>query len=273
MAEKKKASTALATVASDETLAILADSFPVEANPNRILLPRLGMISQDKMEGKGKSMKVVAEAGTFFIEKQTDEEDEDGKKIWDRTELGNSIEGIILYQRKQLKMYDAKTEQFTSSPIYDEDNEVVPLWCNRAEIARGTPTELMAEYQYTADDGKIKSKLEVNRILYVQYEGEVYQMNLRGSSMYSYLTYARKILPPSVITGFSSEAKEKGSIEWNQMTFTPIRKLSEKEAQEIGAKVVEIKGIVQSEKAQYRPALDVEVIKSHSQAEKDFKNF
>ena len=198
-------------------------------------------------------MKVVTEAGTFFTEKQSEEIDEEtGKKTWDREEHGDSIEGIILFQRKQLKMYNSDTEEYTSSPVYDNEDEVLRLFCDKKEVAKGTPKELKALYEYEdKDSGKVKSKLEDNRILYVQLEGEVYQMNLRGSSMYSFLTYARKILPPSVITRFSSEAKEKGQIAWNQMTFTPVRKLSQKEAEEIVTKVQEIKAAVTAEKAQF----------------------
>lgn len=253
MSEKTKA---VANVANEETLALLQDSYPVEQGPSRISLPRLGLVSQDKTEGKGKSLHVVSEAGTFFTEKQTEEEDADGKKIWEKTEIGTTIEGIILYQRKQLKMYDQATEEFTSSPIYDNDDEVVPLWCNKAEVAKGTPAELKAKYQYVDDSGKTKSKLEDNRILYVLYDGEIYQMNLRGSSMYSFLTYARKTLPPSVITTFSSEAKEKGSIAWNQMTFAATRKLNQTEAEEVLAKVQEIKTAIRLEKSQYQTTED-----------------
>lgn len=273
-------STAVAKEVNEETLALLADSYPVEQGMNRILLPRLGLVSQDKTEevrnpktGK-KEIKVITEAGTFYIEHQTDEVDENGKKVWNREELGGSLEGIILFQRKQLKMYDEKTELYTSSPIYDRDDEVLPLFCDKSEVARGTPAELKAGYQFTDDNGKQKSKLEDNRILYVEYNGEVFQMNLRGSSMYSFLTYARKTLPNAVVTEFSSEAKEKGTINWNQMTFTPKRKLTQKEAEVVVEKCQEIKGAINAEKAQYASnTIDVEVIKNREQAEKDFKNF
>lgn len=261
----------LANVASEETLQALQESYPVEQGGQRIMLPRLGMVSQDVVEGKGKAMKVVTEAGTFFIEKQTDEEDEDGKKIWERTEIGTEIEGIILFQRKQLRMFDEKTEEYTSSPVYDKDDEIVPIFCNKQEVGRGTPKELQAQFEYTdKNSGKVRSKLEVNRILYVEYEGEIYQMNLRGSSMYSFLGYSRKVLPPSVITTFNSEPKEKGSIAWNQMTFNVKRKLSDKEAQEILHKVSEIKRAVQFEKDQYS-AVTVEVIEARKKVDEEYE--
>lgn len=247
----KENSKALSTEVNETTMAALQESYPVEQGANRITLPRLGMVSQDKVEGKGKSMKVTVEAGTFFIEKPTDEEDEDGKKIWSHDEIGTMIEGVILFQRKQLRYYDEKTELFTSSPVYDSDDEVLPLFCNKAEVARGTPKELKEKYQYTDKEGKVRSKLEDNRILYVEYKGEVYSLNLRGSSMFAFFTYAKKTLPPSVITQFSSEPREKGSIAWNQMTFTPKRKLTQEEADAILAKVKEIRMAVQMERSQF----------------------
>lgn len=241
----------VSTVVSQEVIDSLRESYPVEAGYNKIILPRLGLISQDKTEGKGKSMKVIAEAGMFFMENQTDEKDEDGKAIWDRKEIGTEVEGIILFQRKQLKLYDEATEKYTSSPVYDNEEEVLPLFCDKKEVARGTPADLKEKYKYTDKTGKTKSALEDNRILYVLIEDKVYQMNLRGSSMYSFLTYSRKVLPPAVVTRLSSEAKEKGEIEWNCMTFTKFRDINSEEGADVVAKVNEIKFAVQAEKAQY----------------------
>lgn len=245
---------------SEETLAMLRQEYPTEVGFNRTLLPRFGLISQDVIEGKGKNIKVVAEAGTFYVEKQGDEEEEievDGKKVtrkkWNREELGTEAEGIVVYQRKQLKYYDESTEKYTSSPVYDTEDEVIPLFLDKKEIARGTPTELKAKYPGTNAAGKAVSLLEENRILYVLLgeESEIFQLNLRGSSMYSFLTYARKTLVPSVLTKFNSEAKEKGSIEWNMMTFEQVRPLTQVEAEQVLEKVGEIKNGITSEKAFY----------------------
>src|SRR3990167_1616754 len=95
----------LSTVVTEQALEQLRQSYPVELSYTKILLPRLGMYSQDVMEGKGKVAKVVSEAGEFYTDRQTDEEDKEGKKIWEKTELGKEIEGIILYQRKQFRFY------------------------------------------------------------------------------------------------------------------------------------------------------------------------
>lgn len=248
------------TVASKELLAQLQESYPVEQGYNKISLPRISMLSQDKTEGKGKTMKVVAEAGTFYIEEPTDEKDENDKTIWNKEEIGTSFKGIILYSRKQLKMYDEATEKFTSSSIYDSEDELVKLWSDKKEVAKGTPTELKNMYLYE-ENGKKKSSLEENRILYVLKDGKIYQLNLRGSSMYSFLTYARKVLPPGVVTEFNSEAREKGQTNWNMMTFTKVRDINEEEGQDVLAKVNDIRFAIQAEKSQYNKVEDeLEVI-------------
>ncbi len=242
----------LATTADAETLAALRESFPMETGFQRIKLPRIGLVSQDKTEGKGKQMKVTAEAGTFYIEKETDEINaETGRKVWSHDEIGTEFEGIILYQRKQLRFFDENTEMYTSSPVYDNYDEIIPLFSNKSEIARGTPAELKAGYKFINKEGKERSKLEDNRILYVLYEDDLYQLNLRGSSMYAFMTYSRTVLPNSVLTHFSSEAKEKGSIEWNQMTFKAKRSLDATEATSVLNRAKEILLAIKLEKGQY----------------------
>lgn len=243
-------SKAVATQASEESLAALRNEFPQEPGFTRVMLPRITFKSQDVTEGKGKAMKVVLEAGTFIEERETEDFDEEtGKKIWEKTELGKEIEGVIIFPRKQLKYFDESTEEFTSSPVYDTDDEIVPLFCNKVEIAKATPAMLKESYKYTDKDGKVKSKLEENRILYILRDGELFQLNLRGSSMYSFLAYARKTLAPSVVTKMNSESKEKGTIAWNQMTFIPARNLDQAEITDVLAKINEIKRGIADEKA------------------------
>jgi hypothetical protein len=71
--------------------------------------------------------------------------------------------------------------------------------------------------------------------------------------MYSYMTYARKVRPavPAVMTHFSSEAKENGSVSWNQMEFVVAHPLSNKEADIVLEKQQEIKDAISQEKAFY----------------------
>lgn len=245
---------ALAKAPSNEALQTLQNEFPVDPGFDRALFPRLSFKAQDVTEGKGKKMKVVTEAGTFFTERQSDEVNKDGKKEWDKEELGKEVEGIIVFQRKQLRMYDEATEEYTSSPIFDAVDEIIPLFCGKTEVHRGTPEELKKHYEYKDKNGKTRSKLEENRILYVMLDdvdSELYQLNLRGSSMYSFLGFARKNLVPSLLVTMNSEEKEKGSIEWNQMTFEPKRALDGKEVETVIAKVAEIKEGIVAEKSYY----------------------
>ncbi len=142
-----------------------------------------------------------------------------------------------------MSYYDGDTQLYTSSPIYDTDDEIIPLFSNKKEVDRGTPAELKGREDYAFEkDGKKKSKLEDNKILYVLYNDDIYQLNLRGTSMYAFMTYAKKTLPPSVVTSFGSEPKEKGSIEWNQMTFNNVRDLDTTEVDMVLSKIQEIKG-------------------------------
>lgn len=247
----------LQTTIDNNVLEQLRNSQPVEDRFTRMQIPRLGMFSQDKLEDSvdtetGKKKKdIVNEAGVFFLEKETEELDEDGKKIWTKEEIGKSIDVTIIYNRKQLKMYDAKNNIFTSSPIYDDNNEIITLFANKEKVATGTPDELKKKYEFKGEDGKIKSSLKDNRILYVIYNGELHQLNIGGSSMYSFLEYARKVSPAisAVETTLNSESKVNGSIAWNQMTFKKLRDLSNEEALSALDLVNQIKDAVSAEKA------------------------
>lgn len=247
---KKVEKNEVATVADQEILKELAESFPTEPSALKIFLPRIEFVSQDKTEGKGKAMKVVTEAGTFIKNIQTEEVDEDGKKIWEKEEIGTVMEGIILFQRKQLRLYDESTQLYTSSPIYDTDDEVLPLFCDKKEIKRDTPANLKKQYEYV-EDGKTKSKLEDNKILYVIFNGELFQLTLRGSSMWSFSSYASKNRVSTVLTQFSSEAMKKGSNEWNKMTFKPLRELNAEESMDAVVRVRQLKNAIAMEKQQY----------------------
>lgn len=276
MATTKKKETGVATVASDAALAALRQEFPTEPSFNRVLLPRLGLVTQDITEEsrdpktKKKVVNIVTEAGTFYTEHQSEEVNpETQQKEWEREELGTETEGIILFQRKQLKFYDG--EKYTSSPVYDSDDEVLPLFKDKVEVDRGTPAELKSRdiYQGKSAKGKDVSKLEDNRVLYVLKDGEIYQLNLRGTSMYAYMQYGRKVTPNTVVTAFNSEPKENGATQWNQMTFTVVRPVNGEEAPDIIAKIQEIKQGIAQEKGFYSSQKSAE----DRQADEDLRKF
>lgn len=251
MSDKK--TTELATELTAAELAAFASQFPQEAGVSRMMLPRLTFKSQDVMEGKGKKKVVVVEAGTFFTEHPTDEKNEEGKPVWEKKELGLEIEGLIVYRRKQLRFFDEPNDVFYSTPIFDDANDVIPLFCGKNKVATGTPAELKKSFEYTTEDGKTRSKLEDNIILYVVYNDELYQMSLRGSSMYSFLDFARKVAlgPAAHLVHFTSEAQEKGSIEWNQMKFTAVRTITRNEKEVMQAHVDAINHAIETERAFY----------------------
>lgn len=230
-----KKSTEVAVAASQEDIAAVAGSFAVEPGFMQKYLPRLSMVSQDKTEGKGKAMKVVMEAGMFLTEHTLEEKDEEGNLMKSVEELGNVIEGIIIYNRKSLKFFDESTDSFMSSAVYDSDDEIIPLWSNKAEIARGTPKELKALYPTTNKDGETHnkkgdpySKLKDAKVLFVIYKDELYELVIQGTSMYSFNDYTRKARPavPAVLTQFSSTSEENGAIAWNKMQFEVARPLT-----------------------------------------------
>ncbi len=242
------------TTADAELLAQLAAAYPQDAGVARMLLPRLTFKSQDVMEGTGKNKKVVIEAGTFFTERATDEKDTDGKTVWDKEELGLTIEGFIVYKRKQLRYYDEPNDVFYSTPIFDDVNDVLPLFKGKEQHARGTTAELKAMFEYVdSESGKTRSKLEDNVVLYVLYADELYQLSLRGSSMYSFKDYERKVSPSvsAVLTHFNSQPQEKGSIQWNQMTFTALRTVTSDEARTVLNHQADIKHHIDLERAYY----------------------
>ena len=237
---------------SEESLAALRAMFPKDAGFERKSFSRLGLTSQDETEGKGKTLKVVAEAGSFFIERASKELHETtGKKKWLKTELGTSIEGIIIFNRKQLSYYNSNDETYSSTPIYDNDDEVIPLFCSGAEIAKGTPKELQALYPAQTRTGKPSSALKDNSIVYVLYENELFQMNLHGTSMYAYKTFKRATHPGvnEFMTHFSSEPKSMGSTEWNQMTFKTIRPLTADEVENSLSLASDMTQAIKEEKA------------------------
>lgn len=230
MADKKKK----LDVASDDLMAQLSDSYAQESSGGRITLPRIEFTSQDKVKetgtGKSKKIEILEAAGTFSIARETDEKDTEGKTVWSREEVGEEIEIQVVLKRYQLKMF-VKEEGWVSSPIYDSHDEVVPLFKGKQKIATGTPAELRAKYEFTGEDGKVRSKLEENRVLYVIHEGELFQMNLRGTSMYEFLRYERTTIAPTAITRVSSEPRENGSTKWNAQTFSKVRPVSTAEAE------------------------------------------
>lgn len=246
------------TIQNKELMELVAGNMPQESSFKRLSLPRLGMYSQDKTEGKGKAMTVIAEAGTFYIEKQSEEIGADGKKTWVKTEIGKNLQGTIIYYRRQLSLYNEATEKYTNSPVYDDVEEIIPLFCDKKEVAKGTTKELKAQFPDIKDQ----------KVLFVLYEGNLYQMTLKSTSMFAFQEYARNIKPALFVTELSSEPKQKGSTEWNQMTFKAISPLEVAGLTYVLELQTEIKDAVNAEKAYF-----AELAAQHPQAVTEVDSF
>lgn len=218
-----------------EQQAMLDQGYPVtDDDSNRLTLPRFGMLSKDITEesgsGKNKKINIIQAAGTFYTEKDLGEIDENGKKKWTKTFIdGEKVDVVIVFHRKQLRKFDKSLKKYISSPIFDSSDQVIPLYLDKQIIKRGTQKELQDCYPALTQKGKPTSDLKEETILYVIYEGELYQCNLSQSSKYSFMDY-RKLLnpakPSSVVTTLSSIEDSSGSNTYSKMTFTKKRSIN-----------------------------------------------
>lgn len=214
---------------TEEQLAILNDSFPViEGSSEKLILPRFGMLSKDITEtsgtGKNKKIKVLQSAGTFFSEREHPELDEDGKRVWVKTYFDKeTIDVVIVYHRRQLRMYDSSLEKFYSTPIFDKPDQVIPLYLDKQVVKKGTQAELQAMFPAVTLKGKPSSKLKEEIILFLLVNGELHQCSLSQSSKYEYLTYAKSVNPSACITTLSSVEDEFGDNVFRKMTFKKSR--------------------------------------------------
>ena len=249
----------IVNVASDEQLSELRSLYPSSDTFQRIQVPRLGMLAKDiaKEEGTGKKKTIVIEqaSGTFYIEREKQEEGENGemKRVWTREFFDDveAIEATIIYHSKQLRLCDDSTEMYVSSPIFDNKDEIVPLFCDRKEIKRGAQAELQALYPALTAKGKPSSKLKEEKILYVIYKGELFQMNLSQSSKYSFLNYSKNVNPATVITKIGSLEQTHGTNTYKQMTFVSVKPITKEQADLVINMVREIKNSIAAEKSYF----------------------
>lgn len=261
------------SVVSEEELALLRESFPIIEGGKRVVLPILGMLSKDLTEesgtGKKKTIKVIEAAGTFFKNYDTGDEEtgEDGKvkKIWKKDYLGEEIDVIIVFHRRQLRIFDSSLNKFISSPVYDTADQVIPLFLDGREIARGNQEQLQALYPAVSEKGKKTSKLKEEKILYVLYENEMYQVKLTTSSKWAFQDYARKVGPATVVTKIGSIEETFGTNTYRKMTFTNKRLINASELKLIKENQTGLKETVESDRVFFLNRASIE-----SKADKDF---
>lgn len=250
--------TAVTTEASAEALAALAAMFPQADTINRTQFPKLVFKSQTLLDDDEET--VLVKAGTFFIERPTEEVGEDGKKKWEKVELGKELSGHIILHRRRLQYWDAKAEEFTSSPMFDSATDIVPLFCAGEYVTEGTPAELKKLYPEMKEfenkktgemEMKEVSKLKDATVLYVIVEGELLELTITGTSRFAWLDYLKKTNVPTVITDFNSTPQKQGTTKWNQMTFTAGRTPTAEEAQSALATLADLQAGIQAEKDFY----------------------
>lgn len=267
-----KKNTEVTTEATNEALAELAAMFPQGDTYNRTQLPKLVFKSQTKLDDDDK---VIMKAGTFLTERPTDEEDDNGKKKWQSDEIGKELDGHIILYRKRLQMWDQEAEEFTSSPMYDEDHEVIPLFKGGSLVATGTPAELRAMYpelktyvDKNTGEQKTKtvSKLRDARVIYLLVNGELLELTIQGTSMYSFLDYLKKTAAPTVITTLNSIKKEQGATKWNQITFKALRTPTTDEASLALKTMRELQEGIKAEKEYYAKKRAAEAVSDNAPA-------
>jgi len=213
-----------AVTISEEQIAELNAAYPLAEESNRLQLPRFGCLSKDIVEesgtGKNKKITVLQAAGTFFTEKDEGEVNEDGKKVWTKTYLEGETQDVqIVYHRRQLRKFDSSLEKFISSPIFDNGEQIIPLYLDKQIIQRGTQAQLQKLYPALTQKGKPTSDLREETILYVIYDGELHQMNLSQSSKWEFKTYAKSINPSTVVTTLGSVEETFGKNTYRKLTF------------------------------------------------------
>lgn len=209
---------------SEEQLAVLNENYPVNDDNSRQSLPRFGLLSKDIIEesgtGKNKKITVVQAAGTFYTEKDLGEVDENGKKVWTKEFLdGEEQDVIIVFHRRQLRKYDSSLKKFISSPVFDNDQQIIPLYLDKQVIKRGTQAELQALYPALTQKGKPTSDLKEETILYVLYNDEMYQFNLSQSSKWAFKDYKKTVNPSTVVTTLGSVEETFGTNTYRKITF------------------------------------------------------
>ncbi|HMI79342.1 MAG TPA: hypothetical protein VK484_11145 [Ferruginibacter sp.] len=219
---------------TEEQKAILDQSYPVSEESNRLQLPRLGLLSKDIVEesgtGKNKKIKVLQAAGYFYTESDKGETNEEGKKVWTKEFIEDeTIDVTIVYHRYQLRKYDSSLEKFISSPIYDNAEQVIPLYLDKQVIKRGTEADLQKLYPALTQKGKPTSDLKKEVILYVLFNGELHQLNLSQSSKWEFMSYKKQVNPSTVITTLSSTEETFGTNTYRKMMFNVKRPIGQEE--------------------------------------------
>ncbi len=216
-----------------QELALLNESFPTVEGNDRVRYPRMQMLSKDITEetgtGKNKKIKVIEAAGTFYVDMKDEDTGDFEKKFLE----GEEQEFIIVFHRKQCKYFDKSLEKFISTPIFDNDEQVIPLYLDKRVIARGTKAELQAKYPALTQKGKPTTDLKEYKILYVLHDAVMYELHMSVTSGWAFSKYASGFKdgtsPATVVTLIGSIEETNGSNTYRKMTFKMLRDITSEE--------------------------------------------
>ena len=237
-------------IASGSALEALKNAYPQnkEDSYERTILPQIRFKSKAVLDEDGE--KVVMKAGTFVLVTRSEEKDEHDKYTYEETVIGTDLTVDVLYERYRLSYYDSAKKAYVSSPVFDDKDQVVKLFSGGKEYASGTVAELQAMPEFTIEeDGKKKCKLQLQKVLYMVYNGELHEMTLSFSNGFAWRKYKQENMVPLVHTVFDSKKTEHGGNKYNELTYTVGGYLTEEEALENLTLVNEIKSGIEAEKA------------------------
>jgi hypothetical protein len=234
-------------IAGGSAIDKLRASYPQHAEDNytKNVLPQIRFKAKAVLDDDDK---VVTKAGTFVRVVRSEEKNADDKYEYTETPIGTDITVDVLYERYKLNYYNAGDNTYVSSPVFDQKEEITKLFSSGKEIASGTVAELQGQY-LVEKDGKKKSELQLLKVLYVLYEGEVHEMTLSLGNGFAWRKYKQETMVPLVHTKIASKKTEHGGNKYNAMTFTAGEYLTEEEAKNNLEIVEDIKKGIEEEKA------------------------
>jgi len=238
------------TITEGSALEALKNSYPQHTEDSyvKVVLPQIRFKAKAVLDDAGEA--VILKAGTFVLVKRSDEKDEHDKYTYEETPIGSSVTADVLYERYRLSYYDSANNAYVSSPVFDDTKEIVKLFSGGKEYASGTVAELQAMPEFTIEeDGKKKCKLQLQKVLYMVYNGELHEMTLSLSNGFAWRKYKQENMVPLVHTVFDSKKTEHGGNKYNELTYAVGGYLTEEEAQANLTLVNDIKTGIEAEKA------------------------
>lgn len=225
----------------------------VEDSYEKTILPQIRFKAKAVLDENQE--KVVLKAGTLVVVTRSEEKDANDKYTYEEVPVGTSITADVLYDRYRLSYYDSANNTYISSPVFDNKEEVVKLFSGGKEYASGTVQELQALPEFTIEeDGKKRCRLQLQKVLYVFYNGAIHEIALSVGNSFAFRKYKQETVVPLVHTVFDSKKTEHGGNKYNEMTFTAGAYLTEEEAQHNLELVTSIKDGISAEKAFYGQA-------------------